>query len=270
MSNSKSSEITKIIVIGAAGRMGSIITRLVMQSPDLELVGIVDKSAKLADLKDLAAKASEKPEELAQANPDAVLIDFTTAANALNSAKTAAAHKMPIVIGATGFDEAQKKELAELARLTPILCAANMSIGINVLLQYLPKLAAALGPNYDFEIMEIHHKHKIDAPGGTALLLAESLANSRGLDIDKTAVTARQGITGERTKNEIGVQALRGGDVVGIHSVYFLGPGEFIQITHHAESRENFAEGALRAAKWLVGKKAGKLYSMQDVIEQNN
>lgn len=270
MSNFKSSEITKIIVIGAAGRMGGVISRLVMQSPDFELVGVVDTNSKLAALKDLPAQASEKLGDLAGTNPQAVLVDFTTAANALNSAKIAEAYKMPLVIGATGFDEAQKKELAELAKSTPILCAANMSVGINVLLQYLPKLAQALGQNYDFEVMEIHHKHKIDAPGGTALLLAESLAKSRGLDIDNTAVTARQGITGERTKNEIGVQALRGGDVVGIHSVYFLGPGEFIQITHHAESRENFAEGALRSAKWLLNQKAGKLYSMQDVITQSN
>ena len=141
-----------------------------------------------------------------------------------------------------------------------------MSIGISVIRKILPQLAAALGPDYDMEIVEIHHKHKKDAPSGTALTLAEGLAASRNWDAKDVRLSSRDGLIGERPQEQIGVQAVRGGDVVGVHTVYFLGQGERIELTHHAHSRENFARGALRAALWLPSQKPGKLYSMPDLL----
>jgi len=141
-----------------------------------------------------------------------------------------------------------------------------MSVGVNVLLELLPKLTEKLGAQYDTEVMEIHHKFKKDAPSGTAERLAQALAQGKGWNLEQTACYSRHGMIGERTDREIGIQTLRGGDVVGLHTVYFFGPGERIEITHQAHSRENFANGALRAARWLVGQKPAKLYSMLDVL----
>ncbi len=145
-----------------------------------------------------------------------------------------------------------------------------MSIGVNVLLRILPQLTKTLGPDYDMEIVEIHHNRKKDAPSGTALMLGEALAEARDWDFEACKKTCREGMTGERPKMEIGIQAVRGGDVAGVHTVYFFGPGERIEVTHQAHGRENFAMGALTAAKWLKNQKAGKLYSMQDMFACNS
>lgn len=257
----------KIIVDGAAGRMGSLLTELAQAEPDFILAGAVDVKDRLSALSSLPCAVTDNVENALAAFPDAILIDFTSAEGALTAAQKAAKLKNKMVIGATGIGAAQKEQLQKYARETAILWSANMSIGVNALLGLLPQLAAKLGIHYDMEIMELHHKRKKDAPSGTALMLAEALAGARNWDMDKTRISARDGIIGPRQDNEIGVQALRGGDVVGIHSVYFLGPGEFIEVTHQAESRENFAQGALRCAKWLAAKTPGKLYSMQDVLE---
>lgn len=142
-----------------------------------------------------------------------------------------------------------------------------MSVGVNVLLELLPELVQMLGPDYDLEMVELHHNRKKDSPSGTALRLAESLASARDWDLKDVACYHREGIIGERPKKEIGVQAIRGGDVVGVHTVYFMGPGERIEVTHHAHSRENFAQGALRAASWLPGQPGGKVYAMGDILK---
>ena len=173
----------------------------------------------------------------------------------------------PIVIGTTGFTPEQKAELDAIAQNGRVFWSPNMSVGVNVLLELLPELVQMLGPDYDLEMVELHHNRKKDSPSGTALRLAESLASARDWDLKDVACYHREGIIGERPKKEIGVQAIRGGDVVGVHTVYFMGPGERIEVTHHAHSRENFAQGALRAASWLPGQPSGKVYAMGDILK---
>lgn len=259
-------EKTGIIVMGAAGRMGGLIARLVAESDSLRLAGMVDRKESLASMPGFGCPESDNLAEILDREKNCVVIDFTAPEVSLASARTAAAKGAALVIGTTGFTEEQKEELRKLAAKTPILWSANMSIGVNVLMRVLPELAKALGPAYDMEMLEIHHRDKKDAPSGTALMLAGGLANARGWDLKDCRNSQRDGITGPRPGKEIGVMALRGGDVVGIHTAYFMGPGEVIEVKHQAESRENFAQGALRAAQWLVDKKPGELYSMQDVI----
>ena len=166
----------------------------------------------------------------------------------------------------TGLTAGQLEELSELATSIPIFWSPNMSIGVNALVRILPQLERILGAAYDLEITEIHHHHKKDAPSGTAVKLAQVLAQSRGWDLDTVANYGRQGMVGARSAQELGVHALRGGDVVGEHTVYFFGPGERIAVTHQAHSRENFAGGALRAARWLAEQGPGQLYSMNHLL----
>ncbi|MBD5641818.1 MAG: 4-hydroxy-tetrahydrodipicolinate reductase [Desulfovibrio sp.] len=255
-----------IVVLGAAGRMGKTICNLASAEPGFELAGAVDRSDALAGLESLDVPVSHKLEAILNGRRDVVAIDFTSPQATLENLAAATEYDCPVVIGTTGFSEAQKRELEQYAEKIPCLWSANMSIGVNVLMRLLPGLASALGPAYDIEMSEIHHRHKKDAPSGTALMLGEALAKSRGWDLAETRISCRDGLIGARPEKQIGIQAIRGGDVVGIHTVYFLGPGETIELRHQAESRENFGQGALRAAKWLSGQKPGRLYSMQDVI----
>lgn len=255
-----------IIVLGANGRMGRTICQLAKNEPQFRLAGAVDVKNVLSELATMGSPVCDNVAEILAKDNDAVIIDFTTPKATLDAAAAAEKFNTPIVIGTTGFTQAQKDVLAGFAAETPILMSANMSIGVNVLLAILPELAKALGPAYDIEMAEIHHRNKKDAPSGTALMLAEGLANSRNLNLDKVRNSCRNGLIDQRPDNEIGVQALRGGDVVGIHTTYFLGPGEIIEVKHQAESRENFAQGALRAASWLKNKAAGRIYTMKDVI----
>jgi 4-hydroxy-tetrahydrodipicolinate reductase len=171
-----------------------------------------------------------------------------------------------VVIGTTGFNPGQRGELEEYARAIPLFWSPNMSVGVNVLLKTLPELTRLLGGSYDVDIVELHHNRKKDAPSGTALRLAECVAEAKDWKLAETGCYHREGIIGERPEREIGVQAVRGGDIVGVHTVYFMGLGERIELTHHAHSRENFAQGALRAARWMADAKPGKLYSMLDVL----
>lgn len=254
-----------IIVMGANGRMGRTIINLIMSEPELRLAGAVEIPSNMEHISGLPCPVSDSIEKLLETQ-SGVIIDFTSPLSSLENAKIAASHSSPIVIGTTGFDKTQRESLENFAMKTPILWSANMSIGINVLARLLPELARALGNKYDMEIVEIHHGKKKDAPSGTALLLGNALASARGWELDEVRNSCRDGETGQRPEEEIGIMALRGGDVVGIHQCYFLGPGEIIEISHQAESRENFGQGALRAAKWLAGQKCGKLYSMQDVL----
>lgn len=260
-------EKTRIVIIGAAGRMGRTIHRLAEEEGDFAIAGLVDRQESLNALQDGGIPVAASLEALGQAAQGAVAIDFTAPEASMDTARMAVAARVPLVIGTTGFSEQQKAELRELAEKTPLFWSANMSVGVNVLMQILPELAQALGPAYDMEMVEIHHGRKKDAPSGTALALGEKLAQARGWDLEKVRCSARDGIIGARPKEEIGIQALRGGDVVGVHTVYFLGPGERIEVTHQAHSRENFAGGALRAARWLAGRKPGRLYSMADTFD---
>lgn len=260
--------ITKVIIIGGYGRMGKMLCDLARNESAFELCAVVDRKELLDSASGCECDVMSDAGEAMRTHPEAVAIDFTTPDAAMDTAGLAALLSTPLVIGTTGFSEEQKSKLEEFARVSPVLWSANMSIGVNVLLDLLPRLTKALGPAYDIEIMEMHHRRKKDAPSGTALMLGEAAASSRSWSLGQTRRSCRDGLIGERGDREIGIQALRGGDVVGIHSVYFLGPGEIIEIRHQAETRENFAQGALRAARWLQDQTPGRLYSMQDVIRE--
>ena len=256
-----------IIVIGALGRMGSTITRLAREDRQLRLAALLECPERAAELRSIdACLTGADLDAVLAAAKDGVVIEFSSPEASLRNAAIAARHSAPHVIGTTGLTDAHKAELEALAKTTPIFWAPNMSIGVNAVAKILPVLAHLLGDKYDMEMLEIHHNRKKDAPSGTALRLAEALAAARGWGHGESLCYSRQGITGERPHKEIGVQALRGGDVAGIHTVYFLGAGERVELTHHAHSRDNFAKGALRAAKWLVTQKPGRLYSMEDML----
>ncbi len=257
---------TRVIVMGANGRMGSTIAGLAMKDPQMELAGVVERQDNLAGLEKWPCSGDSDLSSLLGGSGREVVIDFTSPEASLDTAGKCARAKAAAVIGTTGFSQKQLAELEELAGTTRLFWAPNMSVGINVLIRILPELMQSLGDMYDLEIMEIHHKFKKDAPSGTAVKLGQILAEARGLDLEKNGIFARHGIIGERRKDEIGVQTLRGGDVVGEHTFYFLGPGERVEVTHRAHSRETFAQGALRAARWLSGQKPGRLYSMADMF----
>ena len=256
-----------IIVVGANGRMGRTICTLVQEDPAYTLAGVVERSEFAAVLASLPCPVTQDVEELLQSvGSNAVVIDFSAPEVSLATARSVAKFGAAHVIGTTGLSNEQKQELAQLAVTCRIFWAPNMSIGVNVLLKVLPELTRALGDKYDIEMVELHHNRKKDSPSGTALRLGECLAEARGWDLDEVRCSARDGIIGERPKVQIGIQAIRGGDVVGVHTVYFMGPGERIEVTHQAHSRETFAQGALRAARWLAGQQPGRLYGMQDIF----
>jgi 4-hydroxy-tetrahydrodipicolinate reductase len=198
--------------------------------------------------------------------PGAVIVDFSSPESSLAAASAAGRHGAFLVVGTTGFNPVQKRALEEAAMHVPLFWSPNMSVGVSVLLKILPQVAALLGDSYDMEVLEIHHNQKKDAPSGTALRLAASMAGVRDWQPTEVMCCRREGLTGERPHREIGIQALRGGDVPGIHTAYFFGPGERIEITHQAHSRDNFAQGALLAARWLHGKAPGALYGMEDML----
>ncbi len=257
---------TGIVVVGANGRMGRTISGLVAVDPKYRLAGLVDIKEHLDALAGTDCPVTNDLEALLPQAPGAVIIDFTAPAVSLHSARVAAQSGHALVVGTTGFTEEQKDELRALAAKTPIFWSSNMSIGVNVLLKILPELTKALGDSYDIEMVELHHNRKKDSPSGTALTLGECLAEARGWKLPNVRCSSRDGIIGERPKVQIGIQAVRGGDVVGVHTVYLMGPGERIEVSHHAHSRENFAQGTLRAAAWLAQQKPGRLYSMRDTF----
>lgn len=257
---------TDVIIMGAKGRMGATLANLALADPELNLVGVTERSRNIKELETLGCPAVEDLDNLLTDAPGAVIVDFTSPESTMKMVETAGRHGNPAVIGTTGLDATQQKQLAESANSQPLFWAPNMSVGVNVLLKVLPMLVQALGPAYDMEMVETHHRMKKDAPSGTALKLAQCLAEARGWEYDDVKNHSRDGIIGARPEEEIGVQTLRGGDVVGDHTMFFFGPGERIEVTHRAHSRETFAQGALRAAKWLAGQKSGKLYTMQDLF----
>jgi 4-hydroxy-tetrahydrodipicolinate reductase len=259
-----------VVVTGAAGRMGREIVRLVAASTTLRLHGAVDRApAGLGQdalaLAGLPAGGVTVVATLAEALRGAgAVIDFTHFEASVAHAAACAAAGVPLVIGATGFTPEARARVADSARAIPVLLSPNMSVGVNVLFELVRQAAAVLGDAYDVEIVELHHKRKKDAPSGTAMKLAEVAAGALGRDAADLAF-ARHGMIGERPPREIGVQTVRGGDIVGEHTVYFCGEGERLELTHRATAREQFARGAVRAAAWLPGRPPG-LYDMADVL----
>jgi 4-hydroxy-tetrahydrodipicolinate reductase len=247
-----------LIITGAAGRMGQVLLRLAAGSPDFALLGSTEREGVAVVgpvFRSFATALAAKP---------AVVIDFTSPTASAQHAAACAEAGVALVIGSTGFDEASQAAVGAAAKRVPIVQAPNMSVGVNVILSVAAQLAAKLGEDFDIEVLEAHHKHKKDAPSGTALKLAEVLATATGRT-HADFRTTRDGVIGERPKNEIGLQTLRGGDVVGEHTVFFFGEGERVELTHRATSRDQFGKGALRAARWVVGKPSG-LYAMTDVL----
>lgn len=262
----------RVVVTGAAGRMGTQIIRLVAATPGLTLGGAVERAGSPALGKDAGALAGLEPlgvavvDDLTKALDGAdVVIDFTSHEASVRHAGLCAAKGVALVIGSTGFTPEAKAAVAEAARRVPVVLSPNMSVGVNVVFELVRQAARVLGDGYDVEVVEIHHKHKRDAPSGTAVRLAEVAAEALGRNPADALAYSRHGIVGERPPWQIGVQTLRGGDVVGEHTVLFCGEGERVEITHRATSREQFARGAVRAAAWLAGKPAG-LYDMSDVL----
>lgn len=263
---------TRIAVAGAAGRMGRMIINVINETDGVELTGAVDApsspllgqdSGEMAGIgKNGIAITGDVRQALTGAD---ILIDFTNPAATMSNLKVVAEMGKGIVVGTTGLSKEEKARLTDIAKTAKVVFTPNMSIGINVLLSILPKVAQMLGDDYDIEIIEAHHRMKKDAPSGTALRLAEIVAEGVNRNLDQVGVYARKGMIGERTKKEIGIQTIRAGDIVGDHTVLFGGIGERIEITHKASSRDCFARGAVRAAVWLADKKAG-LYDMQDVL----
>jgi 4-hydroxy-tetrahydrodipicolinate reductase len=263
---------TKVAVTGAAGRMGGRIITLVTEADGLEVAGAVEMVGhpKLGEDAGYVAGCGELgvaiTDSLQQALASAdVLIDFTWPEVTLANAETCAKLGKAMVVGTTGLSPEQRNVIHQVAEQTPVVFAPNMSVGVNVCFKLLKDMAKTLGDGFDVEIVELHHNKKKDSPSGTAVRMGEVVADALERDYNEVANYHREGMCGERSQEEIGMQTVRGGDIVGEHTVYFIGMGERIELTHRAMSRDMFARGAVRAAGWLGGKDAG-LYDMQDVL----
>lgn len=262
----------KLAIAGAAGRMGRVLTRIVHETPGAVVAGGLEPAGSPhvgADMGELAgigrlgfAITSDPLTLFTQIDG---IIDFTVPAATLALAELAAQARIVHVIGTTGIDDAGEAKIKAAARHARIVKSGNMSLGVNLLASMVRKVAAALGEDFDIEVLEMHHKHKIDAPSGTALLLGRAAADGRAIDLKARSVRSRDGHTGARPVGDIGFATLRGGSVVGDHTVMFAGPAERIELSHKAESRDIFARGAVKAALWAKDKKPG-LYSMMDVL----
>jgi 4-hydroxy-tetrahydrodipicolinate reductase len=262
----------RVAVPGAAGKMGRMIIKVLAETTTAELTAAIERpqspelgqdAAMLAGLPPSGVKiGKELDEALGKAD---VLIDFTAPSATAWTVSRAAEREVGMVIGTTGLGEAELKAVEKAAEKIAIVLSSNMSLGVNVLFGLLAQAARALGPAYDVEIVELHHRLKKDAPSGTALSMAHVLAEALGRDLGKVAKYGREGQVGARGNQEIGVLAVRGGDIVGEHTAYFCGLGERLELTHRASSRETFARGAVRAAEWLRDRDPG-LYDMQDVL----
>lgn len=259
----------KAAIAGASGRMGRALIEAVLASRDFKLAAALEVSGNVFIGKDAGEFCGVSSGAIITDKVDIpgcdVVIDFTRPAGTLNHLARCRAEKINAVIGTTGFNDDQKRELAEAAKDIAIVFAPNMSAGVNLSLKLIELAAKVFNEGYDVEIIETHHRHKVDAPSGTALKLGEVVAQARGVKLNDVAVYSREGTTGERPASAIGFATIRAGDVVGDHTVMFAGEGERLEITHRASSRATFAQGALRAARFLQGKKTG-LFDMQDVL----
>jgi 4-hydroxy-tetrahydrodipicolinate reductase len=262
----------KIGVVGAGGRMGQMLVRTVADTPETRLVAASEQpgspalgrdAGELAGLGTLGVAVSDNSEALFE-RADAVL-EFSAPAATVAHAALAARLGRIHVIGTTGIDAAGEASLAEAARSAPIVYAPNMSVVVTVFMSVVEQVAALLGPDYDIEVVEIHHRHKVDAPSGTAIGLGKAAAAGRGIALDEAADWARHGHTGARQRGHIGFAALRGGDVVGDHTVIFAGEAERLELTHRCTGRQIYARGAVRSALWARDKPPG-LYGMKDVL----
>ncbi|MBU8896150.1 4-hydroxy-tetrahydrodipicolinate reductase [Corallococcus sp. H22C18031201] len=257
---------TRIVITGITGRMGGTLLRLGRAAADLQVVGATVRPGRAAEARASTGLACVE-EDLGRAldaAPADVVVDFTSAELSVAHARACAERGVAMVVGSTGFTPETTEALRASAAKVPLVAAPNTSVGVNLVFRVAAELARVLGPSFDVEVLEAHHRMKKDAPSGTALRLAEVLAEALGRSSDDFTF-ARQGQVGARPPGEIGVQTLRGGDVVGEHTVYFFGEGERIELTHRATNRDQFGLGALRAARW-VAKRAPGLYDMADVL----
>jgi 4-hydroxy-tetrahydrodipicolinate reductase len=262
----------RIGVIGCAGRMGRANMAQLLATGDVELVGGTERAGHATIGTDLGTLAGGEPIGIACTGDNAalmtkahVVIEFSVPAATIANARLAAEHGCAHVIGTTGLEAADRAALVEAAERTAIVWAPNMSLGVNLLLGLAEKVAASLGEDFDIEIVEMHHRHKVDAPSGTALAIGEAAARGRGRPFEVLSVRGRDGITGPRQPGTIGFAALRGGDVVGDHTITFAGDGERLELSHKASSRAIYSKGAVRAALWAGRQKPG-LYGMKDVL----
>lgn len=261
----------KIAVAGASGRMGRMLIEAIAADADAKLAGALDVAGAPCIGTDAASFLGQPSDILIESDLSRglagadYLIDFTRPEGTLHHLAYCAEHGIKMIIGTTGFDDAGKAAIAAAAQKTAIVFAPNMSVGVNVTMKLLELAAKSFSHGYDIEIIEAHHRHKVDAPSGTALKMGEVIADALGRDLNKVGVFAREGVTGERDPSSIGFATIRGGDIVGDHTVLFAGIGERIEITHKSSSRVTYAHGSLRAARFLQGKTTG-LYDMQDVL----
>jgi 4-hydroxy-tetrahydrodipicolinate reductase len=261
-----------VIVAGAAGRMGIRIINIINETEDITLAGAFEHpdnpsvgqdAGIIAGLGEKDVKISGSLDDIIDSGD--VIIDFTVPAATLSNVKKAASAGKAMIIGTTGITEDDQKKIRKVAENIGLVFAPNFSVGVNVMFKIAAEMAKILGNDYDLEIVEAHHRLKKDAPSGTAIGLAKKLAEATDRNLDETAVYSRHGIIGQRTDEEIGIQTVRAGDITGDHTVLFGGIGERLELTHRAHNRDNFAKGAVRAAKWIVNRDAG-LYDMQDVL----
>lgn len=261
----------RIAIAGSSGRMGRALLEAVMQAPEFRLAAALERpdsdfigrdAGELVGAPCGIAISSDVQQALSAVD---VLVDFTRPEATLTHMQTCLRSGVRMVIGTTGLDSDQKLRVAEAAKKIPVVMAPNMSVGVNLLFRLLETASRVLAEGYDIEIVEAHHRHKVDAPSGTALRMGEVIAHTLGRDLKQCAVFGREGVTGERRAATIGFATVRGGDIVGDHTALFAGTGERVEITHKASSRATFALGALRAARFLADKRQG-LYDMQDVL----
>ena len=265
----------RVAIAGASGRMGQMLAQAVTEAADCQLVGALDVASSVFIGNDATGFLGQASGVVIQSNLHVglqnahVLIDFTRPEGTMAHVKVCRELGVKMVIGTTGFSDAQKADIQAASRDIAIVMAPNMSVGVNVTLKLLEMAAVALAKDYDIEIIEAHHRHKVDAPSGTALKMGEVIAQALGRDLNQCAVFDRQGHTGARPANAIGFSTIRGGDIVGDHTVLFAGTGERIEITHKSSSRSTYAEGSLRAARFLAGQQHG-LFDMFDVLGLRN
>jgi 4-hydroxy-tetrahydrodipicolinate reductase len=253
----------RLAICGAAGRMGRAIVVMAKEDTDIQISGVLEHDGNKVVGTGNPIVSSVKDLEKILKDSD-VVIDFTNPESALKNLEIAVKQRVPVVMGTTGFSKEQQRQIKEASKVIPIIFSPNMSIGVNILFKLVEEVAKRV-PGYDIEIVELHHNKKKDSPSGTAAKLAEVAASSIGKNISEIGVYGRHSTNDLRKKNEIGILSVRAGDIVGDHTVYFAGPGERIELIHRAHSRDTFAAGALKAAKWVIGKKS-ELYDMADVL----